>query len=347
MINLSSLTHLENARVLITGGTGSLGTKLTPLILDRVPTATVVIYSRDEYKQFQMQQTFTAEERVRLRFFLGDVRDGPRLRRAMEGTDVVIHAAALKQVPAAEYNPFEAVKTNVLGVQNVIEAALDSGVKRVVALSTDKAAAPINLYGATKLCSDKLFIAANNMRGHRDIRFSVVRYGNVMGSRGSVIPFFLERRKTGILPITHPDMTRFNISLEEGVNMVLYALEHALGGEIFVPKIPSYRITDLAEAIGPDCEKPVVGIRPGEKLHEEMITESDSPCTVENHYYYVIVPSFYDRSRAEVMASYAARHKASPVPARFRYSSGSNSEWLRVEQLRELIRKHVEPGFTV
>jgi FlaA1/EpsC-like NDP-sugar epimerase len=265
----------------------------------------------------------------------------------MEGIDTVVHAAALKQVPTAEYNPFEAVKTNILGAQNVIEAALDSRVRRVVALSTDKAAAPINLYGATKLCSDKLFIAANNMRGARDIRFSVVRYGNVMGSRGSVIPFFLERRKTGILPITDERMTRFNISLEEGVNMVLYALEHSLGGEIFVPKIPSYRVTDVAEAICPKCSKPIVGIRPGEKLHEEMITESDSASTVQNSHYFVIVPMLYGLAPKDTLVNYATHHKAKPVESTFRYSSGTNTEWLSIEQLRDLIRRHVDPAFTV
>jgi FlaA1/EpsC-like NDP-sugar epimerase len=259
----------------------------------------------------------------------------------------VIHAAALKQVPAAEYNPFEAVKTNILGAQNVIEAALESGVHRVVALSTDKAAAPINLYGATKLCSDKLFIAANNMRGPRDIRFSVVRYGNVMGSRGSVIPFFLERRKTGVLPITDERMTRFNISLEEGVGMVLYALEHSLGGEIFVPKIPSYRLTDVAEAIGPKCSKPIVGIRPGEKLHEEMITESDSQNTVQNTHYFVIVPMLHGFATKDTLVKYATHHHAKPVAGTFRYNSGTNTEWLTVEQLRDLIRRHVDPAFTV
>jgi UDP-N-acetylglucosamine 4,6-dehydratase (inverting) len=294
-----------------------------------------------------MAQQYPHQEFSSIRFFIGDVRDKDRLRRAMEGIDTVIHAAALKQVPTAEYNPFEAIKTNVLGAQNVIESALESGVRRVVALSTDKAAAPINLYGATKLCSDKLFIAANNMRGHRDIFFSVVRYGNVMGSRGSVIPFFLERRKTGVLPITDERMTRFNISLEEGVNMVFYALEHSLGGEIYVPKIPSYRITDVVEAIGPKCSKPIVGIRPGEKLHEEMITESDSQNTIQNSRYFVIVPMLYGRAMKDTLAIYAAHHKATLVENGFRYSSGTNTNWLSVEQLRELIRNHVDQSFTV
>jgi FlaA1/EpsC-like NDP-sugar epimerase len=265
----------------------------------------------------------------------------------MDGIDTVVHAAALKQVPTAEYNPFEAVKTNILGGQNVVEAALESGVRRVVALSTDKAAAPINLYGATKLCSDKLFIAANNMRGSRDIHFSVVRYGNVMGSRGSVIPFFLDRRKTGVLPITDERMTRFNISLEEGVEMVFYALEHSLGGEVFVPKIPSYRLTDVAEAIGPGCSKPIVGIRPGEKLHEEMITESDSQNTVQNTHYFVIVPLLHGFDPRDMLAKYSQHHHAKLVENNFRYSSGTNTAWLSVDQLRDLIRRHVDPAFTV
>ena len=272
-----------------------------------------------------------------LRFFIGDIRDGARFRRATERINVVIHAAALKQVPAAEYNPFECIKTNVLGAQNVIEACLDSGVKRVVALSTDKAAAPINLYGATKLCSDKLFTAANNIKGDRDIRFSVVRYGNVLGSRGSVVPFFIERRKTGVLPITDPAMTRFNITLQEGVDMVLWALEHGHGGEIFVPKIPSYRITDLAQAIGPDCEYPVVGIRAGEKVHEEMITSSDSLNTVDLGHYYAILPSAGGHS----VESYCAASRGKSVPFGFSYNSGGNPEFLTVEQLRKLIAAHV------
>lgn len=283
---------LNNKSILITGGTGSFGKTFVDTILKRFPQVRrLVIFSRDELKQFEMAQEFSPNEYPVLRYFIGDIRDADRLRRALEDIDVVIHAAALKQVPAAEYNPFECIKTNIMGAQNLIEACFDSKVSNVVALSTDKAAAPINLYGATKLCSDKLFAAANNIRGHRDLRFSVVRYGNVMGSRGSVIPFFMERRKNGVLPITDNNMTRFNISLEDGVEMVLWALEHARGGEIFVPKIPSYRITDVAKAIGPDCEQRVVGIRPGEKIHEEMITESDSFNTVDLGRYYAILPS--------------------------------------------------------
>jgi len=287
-----------------------------------------------------MAQSFPDTVYKGIRYFLGDVRDLDRLRRAMEGIDTVIHAAALKQVPAAEYNPFEFIRTNILGAQNVIEAALDTGVKRVIALSTDKAAAPINLYGATKLCSDKLFTAANNIRGPREISFAVVRYGNVMGSRGSVIPFFLERRKTGVLPITDPAMTRFNISLREGVEMVLWALENARGGEIFVPKIPSCRITDIAHAIGPDCEHRVVGIRPGEKIHEEMITASDSFNTLDLGRYYVNLPKVRDHT----LERYCELNGAQPVKPGFAYNSGTNPDFLSVEQLRELIRIHVDPA---
>ena len=332
--------------VLITGGTGSFGKKFVEILLKRQPDIRrVVIYSRDELKQFEMAQTFSRSEYPNLRFFIGDVRDESRLRLAMEDVDTVIHAAALKQVPTAEYNPFECIKTNVIGAQNVIEAAMAKGVKNVVALSTDKAAAPINLYGATKLCSDKLFIAANNIRGKRDLKFSVVRYGNVMGSRGSVIPFFMEKRKTGVLPITDLGMTRFNISLEEGVDMVFFALENALGGEIFVPKIPSYRIKEVAEAIGPDCEHPVVGIRPGEKLHEEMITSSDSQNTIETENYYVIVPNSQEGSYQSVMERYLAHYKAKHVTPGFCYSSGQNTDWLDAAQIRDLIKKHVDSGF--
>ncbi len=290
-----------------------------------------------------MAQVYSSENYPTVRFFIGDVRDEDRLRRALEGIDTVIHAAALKQVPAAEYNPFEFIKTNILGAQNLVDACLDTGVHRVIALSTDKAAAPINLYGATKLCSDKLFTAANNIRGHRDIRFAVVRYGNVMGSRGSVIPFFLEKRKSGVLPITDPAMTRFNISLQEGVEMVLWAIENAHGGEIFVPKIPSYRITDVAQAIGPDCEHPVVGIRPGEKIHEEMITASDSFNTVDLGRYFAILPMAAKYGRAQ----YCERNGCQPVEPGFAYNSGANPDFLTVEQLRELIRQHVDPNFTV
>ena len=331
-----------SSRILLTGGTGSFGKAFIAATLKRFPDLKrLVVYSRDELKQWELQQLFPADQYPQLRFFLGDVRDQSRVRRALEGCDTVVHAAALKQVPAAEYNPMEFVKTNVLGAENLIQACLDTKVQRVVALSTDKAAAPINLYGATKLCSDKLFIAANNIKGDRDLRFSVVRYGNVMGSRGSVIPFFLQKAKSGVLPITDPAMTRFNISLEEGVQMVLWSLEHALGGELFVPKIPSYRITDVAEAIGPSCEKPVVGIRPGEKIHEEMITASDSFSTVDLGSYYAILPS--DGSVQE--AYQQAGRVAQAVPQGFAYNSGSNPDFLSVDQIRTLIREHVDADF--
>ena len=334
---------LDGKSLLITGGTGSFGKAFVRTVLERYPAVRrLVIYSRDELKQYEMSQQHDPANHSGLRYFIGDVRDQDRLKRAMEGIDIVVHAAALKQVPAAEYNPFEAIKTNVLGAQNVIECALDSGVNRVVALSTDKAAAPINLYGATKLCSDKLFTAANNVRGKRDIRFSVVRYGNVMGSRGSVIPFFLARRKTGVLPITDERMTRFNISLQEGVDMVIWAIENADGGEVFVPKIPSYRITDVAEAIGPECEKPVVGIRPGEKIHEEMITASDSYNTVDLGDYYAILPMSAQYSRQ----SYCENNGCHPVEQGFAYNSGTNPDFLTVDQLRDLIRTHIDPEFS-
>lgn len=325
---------LNGKNILITGGTGSFGKKCTQLILERYSPKRLVIFSRDELKQYEMRQLFNQKC---MRYFLGDVRDQSRLKRALEDIDVVIHAAALKQVPAAEYNPFECIKTNVLGAQNLIEACLDTGVQRVVALSTDKAAAPINLYGATKLCSDKLFVAANNIAGSRDIRFSVVRYGNVMGSRGSVIPFFLEQRKAGVLPITDPEMTRFNISLREGVEMVLWAIENAWGGEVLVPKIPSYRITDLAMAIGPECEHKIIGVRPGEKIHEEMITESDSFNTVDLGPYFAILPAGAKYN----MKNYCARTNAQKVEPGFRYDSGSNEHFLGVDELRSLIDSFV------
>ena len=329
-------------RVLITGGTGSFGKAFVAKLLNDIPAAErLVIFSRDELKQWEMKQLYPEKEFPQIRFFIGDVRDRDRLRRALEGIDTVVHAAALKQVPAAEYNPIEFINTNVLGGENVVQACLDMDVKRVVALSTDKAAAPINLYGATKLCSDKLFVAANNIRGRRKLRFSVVRYGNVMGSRGSVIPFFLEKARSGVLPITDPEMTRFNISLSESVDMVNWALENALGGELLVPKIPSYRITDVAEAIGPSCEKPVIGIRPGEKIHEEMITASDSFSTVDLGSYYAILPS-----DGITLAAYrAAGVQAPSVPQGFAYNSGTNPDFLSVEQLRNLIREHVDPAF--
>ncbi len=330
--------------ILITGGTGSFGRAFVKTITNHPQDIErLVIFSRDELKQFEMQQQYPVELHPYIRFFIGDIRDYARLRRALEGIDTVVHAAALKQVPTAEYNPFEYIKTNIIGAQNLVEACLDTEVRRVIALSTDKAAAPINLYGATKLCADKLFTAANNVKGLRDIRFSVVRYGNVMGSRGSVIPFFLARRKTGVLPITHDAMTRFNISLQEGVDMVLWTLENAQGGEIFVPKIPSYRITDVAKAIGPECQYPIVGIRPGEKIHEEMITSSDSFNTVDLGAYYAILPQSSNYS----LEDYCDRFKCSRVPQGYAYNSGTNPDFLSVEQLRELIRIHLDPEFCI
>jgi UDP-N-acetylglucosamine 4,6-dehydratase len=331
---------LDNKSVLVTGGTGSFGRAFVRTVLAKYPgVRRLVVYSRDELKQYEMSQELSPHHHKALRYFIGDVRDKDRLRRALEGVEIVVHAAALKQVPAAEYNPFECIKTNVLGAQNMIEACLDSGVRNVVALSTDKAAAPINLYGATKLCSDKLFTAANNITGQRDLRLSVVRYGNVMGSRGSVVPFFLAQRASGVFPITDPAMTRFNISLDEGVQMVLWALDNALGGEIFVPKIPSYRITDLAQAIGPECELRVVGIRPGEKIHEEMITASDSLNTVDLGPYYAILPSAADHFPED----YLEKRGGTRVAPGFAYNSGTNPDFLTVEDLRGLISRHVDP----
>ncbi|MDK9707992.1 MAG: UDP-N-acetylglucosamine 4,6-dehydratase (inverting) [Desulforhopalus sp.] len=335
---------LSNKSILITGGTGSFGKAFVENILRRYPKVKrLVIFSRDELKQFEMQQIYTQAKSDCLRFFIGDVRDKSRLYRALEGIDIVVHAAALKQVPTAEYNPFECIKTNILGAQNLIEACLDTDVKCVVALSTDKAAAPINLYGATKLCSDKLFVAANNIKGKREIRFSVVRYGNVLGSRGSVIPFFLERRSSGVLPITDPKMTRFNISLADGVEMVLWTIENSLGGEILVPKIPSYRITDLVQAIGPECSHPVIGVRPGEKIHEEMITASDSFNTVDLGKYYAILPL----GAQYTIDEYCEKMGAKLVNEGFAYNSGSNEEFLTVEQLYRLIKEQVDPGHEI
>jgi UDP-N-acetylglucosamine 4,6-dehydratase len=340
---MQSSMNICDQSILVTGGTGSFGKAFVRSVLDHCPKIKrLVVFSRDELKQFDMQQEFPQDKYPALRFFIGDVRDPNRLSRAMEGIDTVVHAAALKQVPAAEYNPFEFIKTNIMGAQNVIEACLDKGVRRVVALSTDKAAAPINLYGATKLCSDKLFIAANNFKGERDLRFSVVRYGNVMGSRGSVIPFFINKAKTGVLPITDMEMTRFNISLTDGVEMVLWALEHALGGEILVPKIPSYRLGDVAEAVGPNCRHEIVGIRPGEKLHEEMITSSDSTSTIDIGNYYAILGSGLQQN----IPKYLELLKAKSVPSGFAYDSGSNPYFLTVEQIRALIRLHIDAQFT-
>jgi len=337
--------EMKNKSLLITGGTGSLGKALTEHILSEYPEIRrLIIFSRDEQKQFQMAQEYSVEKYPQIRYFIGDVRDRDRLTRAFKGVDYVIHAAAMKHVHLAEYNPEECIKTNIGGAQNVVDACFETNVQRVVALSTDKACAPINLYGATKLTSDKLFVAANNIKGDSPIRLSVVRYGNVMGSNGSVIPFFISKKKNdGILPITDPNMTRFNISLEGGVEMVMYALKHAWGGELFVPKIPSYRITDVAEAIGPECEKPVVGIRPGEKVHEEMITPSDSFYTYDLGKYYAILPVTHQWK----LEDYLNEFNATRVAEGFSYNSGENTEWETVEGLRKLIKDHVDSTFAL
>lgn len=334
---------LSGKTILVTGGTGSFGKKFIETVLKKYPDVKkLIVFSRDELKQFEMSQVFPKSTYKQMRYFIGDVRDADRFKRACEGVDIIVHAAALKQVPAAEMNPIECIRTNIHGAENVINAALDCNVKQVVALSTDKAAAPVNLYGATKLCSDKLFIAAHNLKGTRDLKFSVVRYGNVLGSRGSVVPFFLERVKSGTLPITHEDMTRFNITLEEGVDLVLKTIENQWGGELIVPKIPSYRINDVAKAIGPDCKLEVVGIRPGEKLHEEMITESDSLNTLDCGTHYVIVPPISSWTKQEYMKHFSAKE----VSVGFKYNSGSNDEWLSVQEIRDLIKKHVDPSFS-
>lgn len=339
------MLNLENKSILITGGTGSLGKALTSHILNKYPEIKkLVIFSRDEQKQFQMAQDYPMDKYPQIRFFIGDVRDKERLTRAFQSIDYVIHAAAMKHVHIAEYNPDECIKTNIGGAENVVDACFKTKVHRVVALSTDKACAPINLYGATKLTSDKLFVAANNIKGESPIRFSVVRYGNVMGSNGSVIPFFIKKKETeGILPITDPNMTRFNISLQGGVDMVMHALEHAWGGEIFVPKIPSYRIMDVAEAIGPNCEKPVVGIRPGEKVHEEMITSSDSFYTYDLGKYYTILPATHNWK----LEDYVTKFKAQKVSYGFSYNSGDNEDWETISTLRKLIIEHVDSNFVI
>tara|TARA_B110001452_G_scaffold257391_1_gene251563 strand:- start:2570 stop:3565 length:996 start_codon:yes stop_codon:yes gene_type:complete len=325
--------------ILITGGTGSLGKELTKTILDNHPEIKkLIVFSRDEQKQFQMAQEFSKKKYSQIRYLIGDVRDYNRLKRAFKEVDYVVHAAAMKHVHIAEYNPDECIKTNIGGAENVINAAIATNVKRVVVLSTDKACAPINLYGATKLTSDKLFIAANNITGFDKIKFSVVRYGNVMGSNGSVMPFFFKKKKDGVLPITNPEMTRFNISLEEGVEMVLFALLNAWGGELFVPKIPSYRIKDVAEAIAPECEQKVIGIRPGEKIHEEMIASSDSYTTYDIDSYYVILPA----NPVWDLNDFITKFKAKKVPDGFHYSSKDNDKFLTVDELKDLINIHLK-----
>lgn len=324
---------LNGKSILITGGTGSFGKKFTETIINNYPEIErIVIFSRDEFKQFEMSNMPQFKGNDKLRYFIGDVRDKDRLLRAFDGVDVIIHAAALKQVPSCEYNPFEAVKTNVIGAQNVIDAAIDKNVKKVVALSTDKACSPINLYGATKLCSDKLFIAGNVYVGSKDTRFSVVRYGNVAGSRGSVIPFFQKLIKDGAkeLPITNMNMTRFWLKLEEAVEMVITALETMHGGELFVRKIPSMKMTDLAKAMAPELPLVEVGVRPGEKIHEMMISVEDSRNTIEFDKYYIILPDV-----EELKSAYS--HIGIPVINDFEYHSGNNTKWLSIEQMRQLI----------
>ena len=328
----------DNKSIFVTGGTGSFGRKFIETILKIHNPKKVIVYSRDELKQYEMQQELNSNNKSPMRYFIGDIRDKGRLTMAMQGVDIVVHTAALKQVPATEYNPFEAVKTNVLGDQNVIDASLANNVSKVIALSTDKAAAPINLYGATKLTSDKLFVTANNYKGSNNIQFSVVRYGNVMGSRGSVIPFFLKERDKGVLPITDKNMTRFNITLEQGVSFVMKCFSRMIGGELFIPKIPSYNIMDIAKAIAPNAKHEMVGVRPGEKLHEEMITESDSMNTIEYEDHYVISPSVgsWNSTRYE---DHNGFDKGIPCLQGFTYNSRSNKHFLSVENLRDLINE--------
>tara|TARA_B100000963_G_scaffold148278_3_gene129192 strand:+ start:56127 stop:57131 length:1005 start_codon:yes stop_codon:yes gene_type:complete len=324
--------------LLITGGTGSLGNAIVSRILSKYPAIKrLVIFSRDEQKQFEMSQKFNESKYPGIRYFIGDIRDYSRIKGALNEIDYVIHTAAMKHVHIAEYNPVECIKTNVLGAETLINACLESNVEKVVALSTDKAAAPINLYGATKLTSDKLFIAANNIKGKRKINFSVVRYGNVMGSKGSVIPYFLKKRHEGILPITNSKMTRFNISLNEGVDMIFHALNNSWGGEIFIPKIPSFNILDLANAIAPECEHKIIGIRPGEKIHEEMITPSDSFSTYDMGKYYVILP----QNPTWKIKEFIKKFNAKTVKQGFSYNSESNPIKLTVDELRQLIKINI------
>ena len=321
----------KNKSILITGGTGSFGKKFVDTILKKNTVKKLVIFSRDELKQYEMAQEYKGEKYKNLRFFLGDVRDKDRIKFALEGIDYVVHAAALKQVPTAEYNPFEFIQTNIMGANNLIQACLSKNVKKVIALSTDKAAAPINLYGATKLCSDKLFISANNIKGRRDISFSVVRYGNVMMSRGSVVPYFLNNKNNKYLNITDPRMTRFNITLQEGVDFVLYCLMNSMGSEIFVPKIPSYKITDLAKAISPTSKQKIIGVREGEKIHEEMITKSDSINTIENKKFFIVLPTKIDQKK------YKKKFNAKKVKNEFSYNSLENKEKLSIKDIKKLL----------
>jgi UDP-N-acetylglucosamine 4,6-dehydratase/5-epimerase len=323
---------LNGKVVLVTGATGSFGQEFVETVLVRYTPERLIVLSRDELKQYQMRERFPETDHPCMRYFIGDVRDKDRLYRAFDDVDIVVHAAAMKQVPACEYNPIEAIRTNVLGAANVVDAAIDRNVEKVIALSTDKAANPVNLYGATKLCSDKLFTAANAYSGKHRTRFAVVRYGNVMGSRGSVIPFFLKMRQTGVLPITDPRMTRFWVTLEQGVEFVLTSLARMRGGEIFVPKIPSMNIMELARAIAPNCSTDVVGIRPGEKLHEVLVPEDDAAHTLEYDDHFVILPSSENRARDAYVRDGGRR-----CPDNFRYSSDTNTHWLTIEELQELL----------
>jgi UDP-N-acetylglucosamine 4,6-dehydratase/5-epimerase len=333
---------LNNKSILITGGTGSFGKAFVKKILKSYKKIKrLVIFSRDELKQHEMSLQYPDSKYPSIRYFIGDIRDRNRLLRAFQDIDIVIHAAALKQVPTAEYNPMEFIQTNVIGSQNIIEAAIEKKIKKVISLSSDKAAAPINLYGATKLCSDKLFVAANNYAGIKNLSFSVVRYGNVMGSRGSIIPYFLEQAKSGQLSITDPSMTRFNITLEESVNMVLFSLKHSIGGEIFVPKIPSYKIMELAKSIGKSSKFKIIGIRQGEKIHEEMITKSDSFSTIDIGKYYIILPS----NKKNYLNYYRKNFNLKSVPRGFSYSSGTNKIFLTINEIRTLIKKHININF--
>ena len=334
---------LNNKSILITGGTGSFGKAFIKNVLKSYPKIKkLVVFSRDELKQFEMSKEFSEKKYPMIRYFIGDIRDRFRLQRAFQDIDIVIHAAALKQVPTAEYNPMEFIQTNVIGAQNIIEASIEKKVKKVIALSTDKAAAPINLYGATKLCSDKLFVAANNYAGVKNLSFSVVRYGNVMGSRGSVIPFFMEQSQKGKLSITDPEMTRFNITRDESVSMVLFALKNNLGGEIFVPKIPSYKILELAKAIGPKCKLEFIGIRQGEKIHEEMITSSDSFSTIDIGKYFIILPA----NKRKFLQYYGKKFRLKKVKKGFSYNSGINKVFLSKTDLRQLIKINIDKNFT-
>ena len=330
-----------NQTILITGGTGSFGKKFIEKLLHKYKPNKIIVYSRDELKQFEMQKIFPGNKNTAIRYFIGDIRDLPRLKQALDTVDIVVHAAALKHVPIAEYNPFEAVKTNIIGSQNVIDASLSTNVKKVIALSTDKAAAPINLYGATKLASDKLFIAANNFKGSKNIKFSVVRYGNVMGSRGSVIPYFLKCKKKNFIPITDENMTRFSITLNEGVDFVFKSLKNMQGGELFIPKISSFKIIDLAKAIAPNIKPKIIGLRPGEKLHEEMITESDSYNAMEFKDYYIIISDSQYTSLNKKYFMKKNKNMAKPCKIGFSYNSKNNKNFLSIKELKNLIKKNV------